>query len=132
MGAISKVKQIHTEYKQRLWLDFIDRDIMRSGNLQKLIDEDGVRGATSNPAIFEQAISSSSDYDTDILSNITVTADPEEIFYKLAIRDIQNAADLFQPVYNEQVKGADGYLSLEVSPLFALDEHNTTKQARAL
>ncbi|MDN3551180.1 transaldolase [Mucilaginibacter aquaedulcis] len=132
MTTINKVKQIHEDFKQSIWLDFIDRDIMRSGNLQKLIDEDGVRGVTSNPAIFEQAISSSSDYDTDILSNITVTSDPEEIFYKLAVRDIQNAADLFEPLYNEQVNGADGYVSLEVSPLYALDERKTTEQARAL
>jgi transaldolase len=128
----NRVKQIHTEFKQSIWLDFIDREIMRSGKLQKLIDEDGIRGVTSNPAIFAQAINASSDYDNDILNNKSSESDPEEIFFRLAIKDIQDAADLFAPLYNEEVDGADGYVSLEVSPLLALDEENTVAQARML
>jgi len=124
----NKVKQIH-EHGQSIWLDFIDREIMRSGNLKKLIDEDGIRGVTSNPAIFEKAISSSSDYDNDIakLSNGDLTN--EEIFFTLAIEDIQKASDIFDGVYNEEVIGADGYVSLEVSPFLALNTEGTISQA---
>ncbi|TDO20987.1 transaldolase [Pedobacter duraquae] len=131
----SKVKEIHN-FDQSIWLDFIDRDIISSGKLQKLIDEDGVRGVTSNPAIFEKAISSSADYDADI-ARISAeqtesgnAADYEDVFYQLAISDIQKAADLFKPIYNdEEVKGADGYVSLEVSPRLALDTQGTIDQA---
>jgi transaldolase/transaldolase/glucose-6-phosphate isomerase len=132
MQNVNKVKQIHSNFKQSIWLDFIDRQIMRSGKLQKMIDEDGIRGVTSNPAIFEQAISSSSDYDTDIIELAETDLNPETIFFSLAISDIQHAADLFAPVFNEEVGGADGYVSLEVSPLLALDEPATIKQAREL
>ncbi|WCT10711.1 transaldolase [Mucilaginibacter jinjuensis] len=128
----NRVKQIHTDFKQSIWLDFIDREIMRSGKLQKLIDEDDIRGVTSNPAIFEQAISASADYDADILELSKTNTDPEYIFFQLAINDIQKAADLFLPIYNEEVNGADGYVSLEVSPLLALNETGTIKQTREL
>jgi transaldolase len=128
----NRVKQIH-EFGQSIWLDFIDRKIMDSGELQKLIDEDGVRGITSNPAIFEKAISSSSDYDEDIKSLAKGDKSNEDIFYGLAVSDIQRAADLFKPVYeDEDVPGADGYVSLEVSPFLALDAEGTIKQAREL
>ena len=127
----NRVKQIH-EFGQSIWLDFIDRKIMDSGELQKLIDEDGVRGITSNPAIFEKAISSSSDYDEDIKKLAKGDKSDEDIFYGLAVRDIQRAADLFKPVYEEEVRGADGYVSLEVSPHLALNTEGTIKQAREL
>ncbi|GAB3921262.1 transaldolase [Larkinella terrae] len=129
--ATNRVKQIH-EFGQSIWLDFIDRKIMDSGELQKLIDEDGVRGITSNPAIFEKAISSSSDYDEDIKKLAKEDKSNEDIFYGLAVSDIQRAADLFKPVYEEEVKGADGYVSLEVSPFLALDTEGTIQQAREL
>jgi transaldolase len=127
----NNVKQIH-EFGQSIWLDFIDRQIISTGKLQKLIDEDGIRGVTSNPAIFEKAISSSSDYDSDITELAKTISDNEEIFFGLAIKDIQKAADLFSSVYNEEVKGADGYVSLEVSPFLALDTEGTIKQAAEL
>jgi len=126
--ATNNVKQIH-DFGQSIWLDFIDREIMASGKLQKLIDEDGVRGVTSNPAIFEKAITSSSDYDKDIAELSATFDDNEKLFFELAIKDIQQAADLFSGVYNEEVKGADGYVSLEVSPFLALDTEGTAKQA---
>ncbi len=129
---LSKVKQIHTDFKQSIWLDFIDREIMRSGKLQQLIDDDGIRGVTSNPAIFEQAISASTDYDADILKDASSVDDPEEIFFRLATKDIRVAADLFAPLYNDEVDGADGYVSLEVSPLLALNQTKTLEQARML
>jgi transaldolase len=128
---INKVKQIHS-FGQSIWLDFIDRDIIGSGKLKSLIDDDGVRGVTSNPAIFEKAITSSSDYDEQIHSLSDSGKTNEEIFFEIAITDIQNATKLFEGVYNEGVVGADGYVSLEVSPFLALDTEGTTKQAKEL
>lgn len=127
----NNVKRIH-DFHQSIWLDFIDRQIMDTGELQKLIDEDGVRGVTSNPAIFEKAISSSSDYDADIKELSQQDLSNEDIFYRLAVRDIKRAADLFKPVYEEEVKGADGYISLEVSPHLARNTEGTIRQAREL
>src|SRR3982751_1499258 len=127
----NNVKQIHS-FGQSIWLDFIDREIIKSGKLKKLIDEDGVRGVTSNPAIFEKAITSSSDYDADIAELAKTTDDNEELFFGLAVKDIQQATDLFKSVYNEEVKGADGYVSLEVSPFLALKGKETAEQAEKL
>jgi len=128
--ATNNVKQIH-DFGQSIWLDFIDRAIMASGKLKQLIDEDGVRGVTSNPAIFEKAITSSADYDNDIVELSKNTDDNEQLFFGLAIKDIQQAADLFKGVYDES-KGVDGYVSLEVSPFLALDTDGTAKQAAEL
>ena len=125
----NKVKQIHS-LGQSIWLDFIDRAIISSGKLKSLIDVDGVRGVTSNPAIFEKAITSSSDYDEQIRSLADDNKTNEELFFELAITDIQNAAKLFEGVYNEE--HADGFVSLEVSPFLALDTEGTTKQAEEL
>jgi transaldolase len=127
----NKVKKIH-DYGQSIWLDFIDREIIKSGKLKELIEVDGVRGLTSNPAIFEKAISSSSDYDADIAELAKENLSNDDIFYRLAVKDIQQAADILSPVYNEEIKGADGYVSLEVSPLLALDTEGTIKQALEL
>jgi transaldolase len=126
----NKVKQIHS-FGQSIWLDFIDRAIIKSGKLQKLIDEDGVRGVTSNPAIFEKAITSSSDYDNDIRTLADGDKTNEQIFFGLAVSDIQNATKLFEGVYTESNK-VDGYVSLEVSPFLALDTEGTAKQAEEL
>src|ERR1700733_9675652 len=100
----NKVKQIHS-FGQSIWLDFIDRDIIASGKLKSLIDEDGIRGVTSNPAIFEKAITSSSDYDAQTRTLSDSDKTNEEIFFGLAITDIQNATKLFDGVYNEGVVG---------------------------
>lgn len=124
--ATNRVKAIY-EHGQSIWLDFIERKFIKSGELQKLIDEDGVRGITSNPAIFEKAISGSSEYDEQMKE--LVGRSEEDIFYALAIKDIQDAADLFDGVYNDKVVGADGYVSLEVSPELARDTEGTIEQA---
>src|SRR5579872_736639 len=126
----NRVKQIHS-FGQSIWLDFIARSIIKSGELKQLIDVDGVRGVTSNPAIFEKAITSSSDYDADIAELSDKTNDNEEIFFGVAIKDIQAATDLFKGVYEES-KGEDGYVSLEVSPFLALDTEKTAAQAEEL
>ncbi len=122
----NKVKQIHS-FGQSIWLDFIDRGFIGNGKLKALIDDDGIRGVTSNPAIFEKAISSSDMYDADIKS-LAAGKTNEEIFFGLAIKDIQNACDLFKGLYNESNKG-DGYVSLEVSPFLALKGEETYQQA---
>lgn len=128
--ATNRVKQIHS-FGQSIWLDFINREIIKSGELKKLIDDDGVRGVTSNPAIFEKAITSRSDYDADINELAKNTTDNEEIFFGLAVKDIKNATDLFKGVYEES-KGVDGYVSLEVSPFLALKTAETAQQAEKL
>lgn len=126
----NRVKQIHS-FGQSIWLDFIARSIINSGELKQLIDVDGIRGVTSNPAIFEKAITSSSDYDDDIRELSEKSDDNEEIFFGLAISDIQKATDIFKGVYEES-NGEDGYVSLEVSPFLALDTEKTASQAADL
>src|ERR1700742_2870574 len=128
--ATNKVKQIHS-FGQSIWLDFIDREIIKSGKLQKLIDEEGIRGVTSNPAIFEKAITSGTDYDADITELAKTVSDNEELFFELAIKDIQAATDIFKGVYEES-DHVDGYVSLEVSPFLALKEKETAAQAEKL
>ncbi|MEO6547831.1 MAG: transaldolase [Ferruginibacter sp.] len=123
----NRVKQIH-DFKQSIWLDFIDRKIMDSGELKKLIDEDGVRGITSNPAIFEKAISSSDDYKEDIAKLTEKEIGNEAIFYGVAIEDIKRAAEMFRPLYDDAENG-DGFVSLEVSPRLARNTEGTAQQA---
>lgn len=127
----NNVKTIH-DYKQSIWLDFIDRKIMHTGELQKLIANDGIRGLTSNPAIFEKAISNSSDYDVDISELTNQGKVGDDIFFGLAIKDIKQAADILLPVYEEKISGADGYVSLEVSPHLARNTSRTIDQAEFL
>ncbi len=127
---INRVKKIHN-FGQSVWLDFFDRKIMDSGELKKLIEEDGVRGITSNPAIFEKAISNSPDYDEDIKTLSQSSGNAEHIFYGLATKDIQRAVDYFTTIYEES-KGNDGFVSLEVSPRLAHDTEGTIKQAKEL
>src|SRR5476651_515887 len=105
----NKVKQIHS-FGQSIWLDFIDRAFIADGRLKSLIDDDGIRGVTSNPAIFEKAISSSDQYDSDIATLSDGNHTTEEIFFGLAIKDIQTACDLFTDLYNESPVGGDGYV----------------------
>jgi transaldolase/glucose-6-phosphate isomerase len=103
-----------------VWYDYVSRSLIASGELKRLIEEDGVRGVTSNPTIFEKAIGGSSDYDDAIRANATPGATPTEIFEKLAVADIQAACDLFRPLY-EETKAGDGFVSLEVAPSLARD-----------
>ncbi len=116
---------------QSIWLDLLDRNIMDSGKLKKLIDDDGLGGLTSNPSIFEKAIGNSSDYDSDIATLAEKHNDNEAIFFGVAIKDVQRAADLFKPVY-DSTNGEDGFVSLEVSPLLARNTEKTIKQAKEL
>lgn len=126
----NKVKHIH-DFGQSIWLDLLSRKIMDSGQLKKLIDEDGIRGLTSNPSIFEKAILHSDDYNEDIAKLAAKEKSNDEIFFEMAIKDIQRAADLFKPVYDES-KGTDGFVSLEVAPYLARDTAGSIRQAREL
>jgi len=129
--AVNHLKELE-QYGQSIWLDYIRRTLITSGELQRLIDDDGLRGITSNPSIFEKAISGSSDY-SDLLNSLNSRSDldAKARYEILAIRDIQDAADLLRPVY-ESSKRRDGYVSLEVSPYLARDTQGTLKEARTL
>jgi transaldolase len=119
------------EYGQSPWMDYVRRDLLTSGTLKKLIQEDGLMGMTSNPTIFEKAITGSKDY-TDILESPEAKKlDAKGVYEKIAIRDVQDATDIFKPVY-QQTKRRDGYVSLEVSPLLANDTQGSIDEARRL
>ena len=117
------------EFGQSIWLDYIRRSFTKGGELKKLIDEDDLRGVTSNPAIFEEAIAHSNDYDDTISELNKQNLSAQDVFLKIAIEDVQTAADLFKGVY-EETKGLDGYVSLEVSPGLALDTEGSIAEAR--
>ena len=116
---------------QSLWLDYIRRDLIVSGELRRMIEDDGLRGMTSNPSIFEKAIVDSHDYDADIRAMTLEGKGAEEIYEALSRRDVQSAADEFRPVY-ESTDGRDGYVSLEVNPHLAHDTKGTVDEARRL
>jgi transketolase len=114
-----------------IWQDDITRGMLRSGTLRRTINEVGIRGLTSNPTIFEKAISSGSDYDAQIGELLKEHAAPLDIFEAVEIDDIRDACDLFQPLYEES-DGRDGFCSIEVSPDAARDAGSTRTQVRRL
>jgi len=120
-----------TEFGQSPWLDFIRRSTIQNGEMAALISDYGIRGVTSNPAIFEAAIAGSEDYDDAIRTLARDGKSSEEIYDRLSIEDVGAAADLFRPVYDE-TGGLDGYVSLEVSPLLARDTAGTIADAQRL
>jgi transaldolase / glucose-6-phosphate isomerase len=119
-------------YGQSMWLDYIRRDLITSGKLKTMIDDDGLRGMTSNPSIFEKAIADSHLYD-DMLKSLGSRADLDATsrYEQIAIRDIQDVADVLRPVYQSS-EFRDGYVSLEVSPLLALETQKTIDEGRRL
>jgi transaldolase/glucose-6-phosphate isomerase len=129
--AANPLTQLQT-FGQSIWLDYIRRDLLQGGELQRLITEDGLRGMTSNPSIFEKAIAGSTQYQ-DFLDSLAgrTDLDAKGRYELLAIRDIQDAADLLGPVY-QNTKKRDGYVSLEVSPYLAHDTNGTIDEARRL
>jgi transaldolase len=118
---------------QSVWLDYIRRDLIRTGELKRLVEEDGIRGVTSNPTIFEKAIAGSTDYDDALraLHTKDAKADARNLYEGLAIEDIQMTADILRPVYDE-TGGADGYVSFEVSPHLAHETRGTINEAKRL
>jgi transaldolase len=113
---------------QSIWIDNLSRQLVHGGGLQKLVDERSVTGITSNPTIFQKAISQSSDYDRQIRGLIEKTGDPREIFFRLAEDDVRDACDVMKPVW-ERTGGVDGYVSIEVDPWLAYDTEGTFEQA---
>jgi transaldolase/glucose-6-phosphate isomerase len=116
---------------QSLWYDNIQRRLLENGELAAMIKKGYIRGVTSNPSIFHNAIAKSNDYDPALIPLAWSGWDAEQIFWQLAIEDIRDACDLFSPLYRES-EGADGYVSLEVSPLLAHNTEGTLAQARQL
>jgi transaldolase len=116
---------------QSVWLDFITRELVRKGKLQWLIDEDGLRGMTSNPTIFQKAIAGSDDYDDQLAQLAREGKNAEQIFEGLAVTDIQEACDHFRPLY-DRTNGEDGFVSIEVGPALAHDTAGTIAEARRL
>jgi transaldolase/transaldolase/glucose-6-phosphate isomerase len=127
---INKLKQLQG-LGQSIWLDSFDREMLDSGKLKKMMDEDGISGITSNPSIFEKAIRNSTDYDEDIRSLLIKKRNYDSVFFSLAVKDIQRACDLFEPLY-QKTNGRDGFASIEVSPHLAYDTEGTIRQAREL
>jgi transaldolase / glucose-6-phosphate isomerase len=127
MNSITKLTQLG----QSLWYDNIQRHLLESGELKAMIDRGEIRGVTSNPTIFNNAIAKSTDYDTALKSMAWAGWDAEKIFWQLAVEDIRDACDAFAPVY-EETNGGDGYVSLEVSPFIANDTEKTVAQAEQL
>ncbi|HET9504016.1 MAG TPA: transaldolase [Hymenobacter sp.] len=117
---------------QSLWLDFISRKVLQNGELKRRVDEDALRGVTSNPAIFEKAIGGSSDYDQTIKEQAQQGKSAEDIYEGLAVADVQAACDLFKGLYDSHDNSSDGYVSLEVSPKLANDTDGTIAEARKL
>jgi transaldolase/glucose-6-phosphate isomerase len=120
-----------SEHGQSIWLDYIHRDLFESGELQRLIEEDGLRGMTSNPTIFEKSIAEGRAYQKQIRSLVSQGRSTLEIYEDLTVADVQQAADIFRTVY-ESSGGADGYVSLEVNPHLAHDTKNSIVEARRL
>jgi transaldolase/glucose-6-phosphate isomerase len=128
---MNPLKQLQ-DHGQSVWLDYVRRDLLAGGGLKHLIDEDGVVGVTSNPSIFEKAIGGSDEYDTALKTILAEgDLDTTELFQRLAVDDIQHAADILKPVY-DRTDGVDGYISLEVSPYLALRTDETIAEARTL
>jgi transaldolase/glucose-6-phosphate isomerase len=120
-----------TSLGQSLWYDNIQRKLLVNGELKAMIQRGNIRGVTSNPTIFQNAIAKTNDYDAALTPLAWAGWDSEKIFWQLAIEDIQEACDLFRPLYDE-TKGGDGYVSLEVSPYLAKDTDGTIQQAQEL
>src|SRR2546430_4595536 len=117
------------EFGQSAWLDLIGRKLIHSGQLARMVEEDGIRGVTANPAIFEKAIVESDEYDDELKTLIERGKPPMEIYETIAVEDVQSAADVFRPLF-DKLQGRDGFVSLEVSPYIARDTAATLAEAK--
>ncbi|HEY8697698.1 MAG TPA: bifunctional transaldolase/phosoglucose isomerase [Rhizomicrobium sp.] len=127
---MNRLKQLE-QLGQSIWLDFLSREFLAGAEFKRLIDEDGLKGMTSNPSIFEKAIAHGKEYDADVARMVGDGLDLGTIFRKLSIADIRTAADAFRPVY-DRLAGADGFISIEVSPYIAYDTDKTIAEAKSL
>jgi transaldolase len=114
---------------QSIWFDTLSRDLVHTGELKRMMDEDAVTGVTSNPTIFQKALASGNAYDEDMKKLLAETDDPEQIFFSLALQDIRDACDVLKPAYDAS-DGVDGYVSMEVLPALAYDTEGTFAQAQ--
>ena len=114
---------------QSVWFDTLSRDLVQSGGLKKMMADDAITGVTSNPTIFQKALSQGDAYDEDLKKLLAETDDPAEIFFSLALQDIRDACDVLKPAYDKS-NGLDGYVSMEVEPGIAYDTLKTFEQAR--
>ena len=119
------------DYGQSVWIDFLSRDMLRSGELARRMRDDAVVGITSNPTIFQKAISAGNAYDEQLREVLEHERDPKEVFLQLAVKDVSDALDLLRPVWDEG-SGRDGYVSIEVDPNFAYDTQATIDEAQRL
>ena len=124
------LRRLH-DFGQSPWLDFLSRGLIESGELARLIEEDGIAGVTSNPAIFEKAIVAGNDYDDTIAELAAEGKNAQEIYEILTVEDVRSAADILRPMY-DRTEGRDGYVSLEVNPHLARDTEGTLEEARRL
>ncbi len=129
MPTQNPILEIENQYGQSIWMDNLSRDIIESGELKQSIADKGIKGITSNPAIFEKAIAGNKIYDRAIEAGIKANKSVQEIYEDLVFTDIRNACDIFMPVY-EETDGLDGYVSIEVPPDLAKDTESTIKEAR--
>jgi transaldolase len=120
------------EHGQSPWLDFLSRDLLRSGDLERRIHEDAIIGVTSNPTIFEKAISAGNAYDDQLRDLLAEEDDPRELFIRLAVNDIREACDLLRGAWENGARGRDGNVSIEVDPALAHDTEGTVAQAQRL
>jgi transaldolase len=116
---------------QSVWIDYLSRDLLRTGELKRMTEEDAVRGVTSNPTIFDKAVSQGDAYDEQLRELIDREDDPKEIFIALAAKDVSDACDLLRPYWDEG-DGKDGYVSIEVDPNLAYDSEATLEEAKRL
>jgi len=128
--ATSRLHEL-SEQGQSVWIDFLSRPLLKDGDLERLIKEDAVVGVTSNPTIFQKAISSGDAYDEQIQEVLERCEDPKEVFLELAVRDVQDACDVLRDTY-ERTDGVDGFVSLEVDPEIAFDSDATVEEAARL
>src|SRR6188472_2660425 len=128
--ANSRLHQL-SELGQSVWIDFLSRQLLQSGKLARMMEEDAVVGVTSNPTIFQKAISEGDAYDEQFREVLAEEDDPKEVFLRLAVQDVQNACDLLRPVWDGG-HGKDGYVSIEVDPNLAFDTDGTIAEAQRL
>ena len=128
---MNQSQKLFKEAGQSVWYDNIQRKLLKDGEMERMISQGEIRGVTSNPTIFMNAITKSQDYDETLIPMAKMGANPTDIFFQLAIEDIQATADLFRPLY-DQTAGGDGYVSLEVSPYLAHDTAGTLEEAKRL
>src|SRR5947207_4123740 len=127
---MNRLKQLEN-LGQSIWLDFLSREFLDGADFKRLIEEDGLKGRTSNPSIFEKAIDKGKEYDADIRNYVEADCDIGTIFRKLAIADIRKAADAFRPI-SDRLNRADGFISMEVSPYLAYNTEKTVAEAKSL